>query len=341
MELGTITVIREKKEWEKVLKQFDSFDFYHTYDYHNISKKKDEIPELLVFKHDECLIALPLLVRKVFDTEYFDATSVYGYAGPLAKNINKDFDNTRFHNYLDNYLRSQNIICVFSRMNPYMKHQELVLNKIGAFRTIQNIVNIDLTLSLDEQRSQYRRDTRSRVNKARRLFRVAKANSEEEINTFIAIYTETMEKLNADESYFFDRDYFFNFLDCDGFETDILIAIDLETGDAAAASMFVKTNDIIQYHLSGTKSEYFKLAPSRLLLDEMRLKGSEQGYSYFNLGGGYQSPEDALFAFKSSFSNNLRTWNVWSYIADQEKYDELTKEVGAPESEFFPKYRAK
>jgi lipid II:glycine glycyltransferase (peptidoglycan interpeptide bridge formation enzyme) len=130
-------------------------------------------------------------------------------------------------------------------------------------------------------------------------------------------------------------------MDCTDFKTDILLAVHLETGDIAAASMFVKTNNIIQYHLSGTTSEYFKLAPSRLLLDEMRLLGTEEGYTYFNLGGGYQSPEDALFAFKSSFSNNLKTWNVWSYVADEGKYDELSKDVQTHDTDFFPKYRAK
>ena len=154
----------------------------------------------MVYKQDETTIALPLLVRKVFDTGYADATSVYGYAGPLSKNVNKEFDNSQFHNYLDKYLRSRKIISVFSRLNPYMDQQETVLRNIGKFRTIQNIVNIDLTLNLEEQRSQYRRDTRSRVNKARRLFRVVKAKSEEEINAFIEIYTETMEKLNAGDS---------------------------------------------------------------------------------------------------------------------------------------------
>ncbi|MCW5515612.1 GNAT family N-acetyltransferase [Muriicola sp. Z0-33] len=341
MELETVTIIRDKNEWESVLKEFDTFDFYHTYDYHNISKAEGEIPELLVYRQDECLIALPLLVRRVFDTKYFDATSVYGYAGPLSKNLGEDFDNSAFHTYFDNYLRSQNIISVFSRLNPYIDGQEAVLKNIGKFRTIQNIVNIDLTLSLDEQRSQYRRDTRSRVNKARRLFRVVKATTPEEIEAFISIYTETMEKLNASESYFFDKSYFFEFLECEDFKTDILLAVHLETGDIGAATMFVKTNNIIQYHLSGTKSEYFKLAPSRLLLDEMRLQGTEQGYTFFNLGGGYQSPEDALFAFKSSFSNNLKTWNVWTYIADQQVYDELAKEVDVADEEFFPKYRAK
>jgi len=341
MVLDTIRIIEAKNDWEAVLKEFEAYDFYHTYDYHQISKSPDEAPLLVVYEEEDVLVALPLLLRKIFDTDFYDATSVYGYAGPLTKNVDEYFDNNRVSESLREYFREKNIISVFSRLNPYIPHQDVVLKGIGEVRSIGNIVNIDLTKSLDEQRSAYRRDTRSRVNKARRLCTVRKAETEQDIKSFIAIYNETMEKLNADDSYFFKEGYFYDFLKCNGFQTDILLAIHNETGDVTAASMFVKTNNIIQYHLSGTRSDYMKIAPSRLLLDEMRIIGTQEGYTYFNLGGGYQSREDALFEFKSSFSNDHKSFKVWTFVVDVERYDALTKISGAGESDFFPAYRAK
>ncbi|HMB62442.1 MAG TPA: GNAT family N-acetyltransferase [Eudoraea sp.] len=339
--MDTIRIIEAKNDWEAVLKEFEAYDFYHTYDYHQISKSPDEAPLLVVYEEEDVLVALPLLLRKIFDTDFYDATSVYGYAGPLTKNVDEYFDNNRVSESLREYFREKNIISVFSRLNPYIPHQDVVLKGIGEVRSIGNIVNIDLTKSLDEQRSAYRRDTRSRVNKARRLCTVRKAETEQDIKSFIAIYNETMEKLNADDSYFFKEGYFYDFLKCNGFQTDILLAIHNETGDVTAASMFVKTNNIIQYHLSGTRSDYMKIAPSRLLLDEMRIIGTQEGYTYFNLGGGYQSREDALFEFKSSFSNDHKSFKVWTFVVDVERYDALTKISGAGESDFFPAYRAK
>ncbi len=338
--MGMINIIKTKVEWDTILNKIETYDFYHTYDYHTISKNQEETPVLVVYEEGNILIALPLLIRGIGDTAYYDATSVYGYAGPLTKGITQDFDTLNFQTSLNSYLEEQNIVSVFSRLNPYIPYQETILNGIGAVKAIGKVVNIDLTISLEEQRAAYRRDTKSRVNKARRLCSVKKAETKEDILAFIAIYNETMEKLNADTTYFFDPDYFFNFLSCDGFKTEILLAVHNESKEIAAGSMFVKSNNIIQYHLSGTKSEYMKIAPSRLLLDEMRIQGTQEGYTYFNLGGGYQSKEDALFNFKSSFSNDTKQFKLWTHIVNQKTYSDLCLSAKVGETDFFPAYRA-
>ncbi|MCM4164769.1 MULTISPECIES: GNAT family N-acetyltransferase [unclassified Arenibacter] len=335
-----LNIITEKNDWEKVLEQLGVFDFYHTYDYHYLSKNDGEKPVLLVYNKDNLTIALPLLVRQIFDTDYFDATSVYGYVGPLSNNTKETQDFKEYQNCLNEYFRSNRIIAVFSRLNPYIPQQAEILSGIGEVKPIGNIVNIDLTQSLEQQRSAYRRDTRSRINKARRLCTIRKAESREDIKSFIDIYLETMRKLDANTSYFFDENYFFNFLKCKGFKTDILLAMHNESNKAIAGSMFVKTNDIIQYHLSGTKTEFLNIAPARLLLDEMRLLGSEEKYTYFNLGGGYHSKEDALFNFKSSFSNDIKQFSVWKVVVDDNIYGQLKKDANIGETEFFPAYRA-
>ncbi|NND16916.1 MAG: peptidoglycan bridge formation glycyltransferase FemA/FemB family protein [Eudoraea sp.] len=337
---NSIRIIQNKIEWDSIIKKMDSYDFYHTYDYHVISKNDDETPALIVYTESDNEIALPLLIRRVFDTEYQDATTVYGYAGPVSRNLTGDFDNSNFLAQLNAFFQELGLISVFMRLNPFVPLQDIILQGLGHPRFVGNLVNINLTKSLEEQRSAYRRDTRSRVNKARRLCTVKKAETEEEIKEFIDIYTETMQKLEADSSYFFSEDYFFDFLKCDGFETDILLAIDIETQEVAAGSMYVKTNDIIQYHLSGTRSKFMKLAPSRLLIDEMRIRGTEEGYKHFNLGGGYNSREDALFDFKFSFSDEIRGWNIWDHIVDKKIYNELTQKFNAIDGNYFPAYRS-
>lgn len=332
-------VIISKEEWMKNLESNGFYDFYHTYDYHHISKKEGEDPVLLTYSDGEGTISLPLLLRDIPNTKFKDATSVYGYAGPLSSEGISESLISGFTDSLEDYFKTEQIITVFSRLNPYISEQERVLKDVGVVKDIGLVVNIDLTLDPDVQRSQYRRDTRSRVNKARRLCTVRKAETQKEIEEFIDIYIETMQKLNADESYFFDKSYFFDFLKCEGFLTDILLAIDSETDLVAAGSMFVKTKNIVQYHLSGTRSKFMKIAPARLLLDEMRLKATEEGYRYFNLGGGYKSQEDALFNFKSSFSNDHKPFKVWNYISDVEEYERLCKNIDSKTTGFFPLYR--
>lgn len=333
-----LEIISNKSEWDQTLSEIGSFDFYHTYDYHYISKNKDEQPLLIVYKKDSIIIAVPFLKREIPDTEYFDFTSVYGYTGPIAKNVTENFKNEHFNTLFKNYLAETKVVSIFSRMNPYIKDQDPILEGIGTLDIIGSLVNIDLTLDIAESRAAYRKDTKSRVNKARRACSIKAAETKDEVNSFIEIYLETMQKLEASDTYFFNHQYFFDFLKCDGFETDILLAIHNETGEVIAGSMFVKTNNIIQYHLSGTKSNFMNIAPSRILLDEMRIKGTELGFKYFNLGGGYQSKEDALFSFKSSFSKDIKQWKAWKYVVNDNVYNELSKNKEA--SSFFPAYRA-
>lgn len=335
-----INIIKTKEAWEEVLSHCNSYDFHHTYDYHELSKNENETPLLISYAKNDTVIALPLLIRNIEGTDYKDATSVYGHPGPISNEIEIAENYADFHEHLNQFFESEQIVSVFSRLNPYIPLQDEILKGLGVVSTVGNMVNIDLTKDLDAQRSAYRRDTRSRVNKVRRLCSVKKAETKEEIQQFIDIYLETMAKLEANDSYFFENKYFFDFLDCDGFETDILLAVLNETEEVIAGTMFVKTNNIIQYHLSGTKNEHFKIAPSRLLLDEMRIQGTAEGYTYFNLGGGYNGKDDALFSFKSSFSDDIKVFKAWKHVVNQEVYGELSRKVKTSDSDFFPAYRA-
>ena len=114
-----LDIITSKDEWQTILNNISEYDFYHTYDYHRISKNEEETAVLIVYKEKRHLIALPLLIRRIPDTDYFDATSVWGYTGPLCKNINDKFDNSDFINQFNAYLKLNNIISVFSRLNPF------------------------------------------------------------------------------------------------------------------------------------------------------------------------------------------------------------------------------
>jgi lipid II:glycine glycyltransferase (peptidoglycan interpeptide bridge formation enzyme) len=126
------------------------------------------------------------------------------------------------------------------------------------------------------------------------------------------------------------------------FKSEVLLAIDNESGQTIGASQYIMTNDIVQYHLSGTKDDFLHLMPTKLLIDEMRMIASEKGYVYFNLGGGLGGRDnDSLFNFKSSFSKDFKDFNLWKYICNQKIYDELVLKKGIlDESDYFPLYRS-
>ena len=213
------------------------------------------------------------------------------------------------------------------------------METIGHIEPLGDVVNIDITLPVEISRRAYGKSNKNQINKLRRECTVVKAKHEQDILEFIDIYNENMERLNAEKHYFFSKDYFMNFLKITDFDTDILLVKENSSNTYIAGAMFVKTNNsIVQYHLSGTRTAYLRMKPSKLFLDEMRLLATNDKYKYFNLGGGLGSTADSLFEFKASFSKDFRTFRIWKYIVNQNVYNELSKEV-AMKTNYFPKYR--
>ena len=89
-------IITSRHKWRQCLNEIELYDFYHTYNYHILEKGKNNQPVLLKYTEGSSVIALPLIIRKIEKSEHFDATSVYGYSGPIAKNISKGFNNNLF-----------------------------------------------------------------------------------------------------------------------------------------------------------------------------------------------------------------------------------------------------
>ncbi|MDY8136277.1 GNAT family N-acetyltransferase [Aquimarina sp. 2201CG5-10] len=336
-----INVLKNKKDWHDLLENVGYYDFYHTYDYHHLSKSADETPILIKYEKEDKIIGLPLLLRKIFDTDYYDITSVYGYAGPIQKNIDNAFDNLDFRNQLQLFFKEQKVVSVFSRLNPLIQNQQEILDGLGEIKKLSQVVNIDLTLDPQIQRSLFSKTTKRYINKARKLCSIKSITSKEDISIFMKLYYENMDRVQARKSYYFDKDYFYSFINSTDFDTEILCAVHNETEEVISAAMMVKTNDIIQYHISGTLNDYLHLTPIRLLIDEMRIKGTDKKYRYFNLGGGLGSSEDSLFRFKSSFSKDYKDFKIWRYIVNKEVYKELSATYSNIEedSDFFPRYR--
>lgn len=336
-----IEIIKDKKNWDSILKSLDSFDLYHTYDYHHITKNKLDEPILVKYTEDRKIIAIPFLLRKIEGTPYFDLTSVYGYPGPISKNIDHKFNNEHFISEFQAYLTAHNIISLFSRLNPFIANQHRCIHSLGERSNLSKVVNIDLTLALDSQLQAYHKRLRTHVNKARRLCNIKFADTKEEVLAYIDLYYKNMERVNAKKYYFFKEKYFFDLMNSKDFNTRLLLASDKESNTIIAGAMFITTNQIVQYHLSGTDEDKLDYYPIKLLIDEMRIIATQENSTFFNLGGGVGSKEDSLFHFKSGFSKDFKDFNLWKVIVNQEIYDQLSLgKCIESESNFFPLYRS-
>lgn len=341
-----IEAIKDKNEWGTQLDLVGNSDFYHTYDYHILSKNDDEEPVLLKYSSGKTNILLPLLIRTIEGSNYKDATSVYGYAGPLVISLDDTFNNLEFKDVLDSFLTRNKVISIFSRLHPYIDHQDSILDGLGTISILGNVVNIDLTDTVENQRAKFNRRLKTYLNKARRSCTVIKGNIDEHLDDFIRLYHENMKRVDADESYFFSRDYYRGVLESEEYKSELSLCLLNETQEIIGASMFMKKGNIVQYHLSGLSEDHFDLNPIKLIIDEMRIKSTEEGFKYFNLGGGLGSKEDSLFRFKSGFSKDFRVFKTWKYIVNKEAYkaqtyDVLGQDFDLSTIEYFPAYRLK
>ncbi len=342
-----IEIIQDKKKWDALIDSFEESDFYHTYDYHQLSRNVHDYSVLIKYSGQRITIALPLLIRSIEDSKLKDATSVYGYAGPLSTSVPSSADQAQFRRELLEYFKSKSMVSVFSRLNPFIPRQELILQGLGEIVSPGNVVNIDLRLDLERQKHQYHRRLRTYINKCRREYSIKNGVTREEVEQFISLYRKNMHRVNAKTKYYFDNNYFFGLMVSRSFDTELLLALSNDNKQVVAGAMFIKRNRIVQYHLSGVDEDYLKLNPVKLLIDEMRLRAAAQNYWYFNLGGAAGNKVDSLFDFKRSFSHDIHAFNLWRFVVDQKKYNQLVEQKGklycslknVPCLDFFPCYR--
>jgi sugar O-acyltransferase (sialic acid O-acetyltransferase NeuD family) len=346
-------LLESKEEWRRALS--GPCDFYHLSFYHELARDLGHgEPRLFVYESGRYRISLPLLIRPIDvpeessgGTQLYDATSVYGYAGPVASHSDiPDHIRRDFQESLTRALREMKVVSLFSRLHPLFDQSSL-LSGLGVIVNNGNTVSIDLSLPEELQLAQYRRDHRHGVRKLLGMGATCEIDTElKHLEAFIDMYHRNMERVGAKAEYFFPRSYFQTLMTTS--EAMARLFVCTIQGKLACASIFMKCGKIIQYHLSATSEEFVKYAPTKLLLDTARRWGVEQGATTLHLGGGVGSSVDSLFEFKAGFSEIRHEFSTWRWILSESEYRKLTSSrTGEGEmdinqslsSEFFPAYR--
>ena len=334
-----VVSLEDKQTWNNRIRSMLFYDFYHLSEYHELNTTGT--PLLFYYKDSQVSIAFPFILRKISGTEYNDISSVYGYPGPVANRLDLPLDSIRnFQKELVSFFDFQRIVSVFSRLHPLFPEQSSVLKNMGSIEDLNLTVGIDLSLPLEEQRRQYSASLRNGINALRRKEVIVKrAQTPDEINSFIEIYRENMSRVNAAPGYYFSSEYFYKFLD----SIDSAIFLAYHEREVIAGSLFAFCDTIMQFHLSATKNDFLKWSPVKLVIDEARLYGIEQNIRFLHLGGGVNGKNDSVFAFKSRFSRSRFQFKIWKYIHNKEMYQQLIRdshEINNDETSFFPLYRA-
>ncbi|MEG4247885.1 GNAT family N-acetyltransferase [Microcoleus sp. Pol10D4] len=332
-------------------------DIYHLPEYLYLeSVRYNAVAEAILIAEDDKIFFLPYLLRRcdhIFDQslatqEVFDVVSPYGYPGILLSDkaaSTKEFLDGAI-NQLISALRAKGVCSAFFRLHPILNSGFNDFLSPDICNVNGETVSVNLKLSEAEIWSQTRSEHRTSINKLKRSGMTARmVPFQESIGEFISIYYETMDRLGAGRSYYFDDEYFSHFSKLG--EKVHLCIVELEE-KVTCSGIFTECGGIIQYHLGGTRNEFFKQAPSKLMFDYVRFWAKERGNEVFHLGGGVGGGKDTLYHFKAGFSKQTHTFLTLRLIINEEKYRHLVelqaKSLNAEVEEllstkFFPAYR--
>lgn len=330
-------------------------DIYHLPEYVALEARRTKTTaEALLIEDEQRLFFVPYLLRQcndIFEAEsisqdIFDVVSPYGYPGILLSEAaanNPEFLELAMKQLILVFWEKK-VCSAFIRLHPLL-NQSLSQQFPNICQSNGETVSIDLTLSEPEIWQQTRPEHRTHINRCKRAgFKALMVPFEKYIDEFMPIYKETMERVNAQQLYYFNYKYFAELADL---KEKIHLCI-LDLGGIACGGIFTECCGIVQYHLGATKNEFLKNSPSKLMFDYVRFWAKERGNKVFHLGGGLGGAKDSLYNFKAGFSKQTHTFTTLRLITEQNIYHNLVELRAqslniATESllatDYFPAYR--
>ncbi len=253
----------------------------------------------VAFRYDEAgqVFLLPLLLRPVPDTDLRDATSPYGYPGPVGS-VDDAFW-ARAFGAMTEMLCTQGIDTVFTRLHPLLPACHEALIAAGTVVHHGQTVSIDLTLSRDEIWSQTHRSHRNQINKAIRAGVEIVFDDWTLFDAWIQTYHATMRRVGAADFYFFDAGYFHGLRTALGDHLHLAVAV--HDGQVLGGNLFFEYAGIMHTHLQSTADGFVHYA-DKLLYHAVRTWGRDRGNTVYHLGGGVGGSADSLFRYKSQFA---------------------------------------
>lgn len=336
--------------WRSVLEEIGSYDFFHLPEFHRLSEINGEGEAVLVvYREQGYAIALPMLLRDItlpselgMPLGLRDATSIRGLAGPIAsEGAIPGQVIRRFQGCMQRFFEANSVITAYSRLNPLLDQLRL-LEGYGTVIEQGVTVSIDLTLPLDEQVRRYSRNRRQEVARLKKLgFSCAEAGIEC-LDDFMRVYYETMDRLEADKAYYFDRSFVEYLLTEMGDSMRLFVC--RFDGNITSAVICADCPGMVEMYLAGMATESVPMSPCKLLYDSVREWATARGAKALHMGGSIGGKRDELYKFKMAFGCREHEYHTWRHVVDPEVYDDLCRELwlwtGAePDVSYFPAYR--
>ena len=341
----TVYSLEQSEQWDSVVRSFKEYDAYWLSGYVKAFQIHGDGEPLLFFYEDSDVRGINVAMKRdiandpnfsglINKGEYYDFATPYGYGGWIIEGDNTE---NLFENYAS-WLKKNKIISEFVRFHPMLQNQDRCSDFYEIIQ-LGEVVHMDLSSPeliwkniISKNRNMIRKATKNDI-------RIYNGRFPQIYDKFRKIYNATMDKDDADDYYYFKEEFYASVLNDLPYNAQVFWAE--KDNVVIAASIMLATNNMMNYHLSGSLKAYSSLAPTNLLLYEAALWGNANGYKTLYLGGGVGSGEDSLLKFKRAFYKEpLNHFYIGKAIYDNEKYEELLQlREDIDNQNFFPKYR--
>lgn len=316
------------KSWNNYLDTFctNKRDIYFREEYVKLCvKTKNETALSLVISEGNNYMIFPFIERFFIhkDSVYKDFETAYGYGGPIFNTDNTNFIREA-NSLMFETFKKNDYICGFVRFHPLLNNERYF--QIGNVLEDRRTVGMDISLKeediwMKEIHTKNRNIIKKGEKNGLKFYADYKFTY---LDDFINLYNQTMNKLSADDFYYFDAHYYKTFIK--KIRGCFLGVVFLEDKILSAA-IFMYEGIYAHYHLSGSDRNYLSYLPNNFMLYQAALELKKHGVKIFHLGGGTTSNErDSLFCFKEKFSKHFYQFSIGKVIFNKEIYNKVCNE---------------
>lgn len=254
----------------------------------------------------------------------YDISSLYGRGGLVGSPAGLRNKNL-FYEELSKYCYSNNIICSFDRFHPVIGN-DLYADQSAHIIEVGGFVVVDLRHDLDVIEQAFKHSIRKHLRKAEnnKIVCFSEINCLH-VREFIDIYSHTMNRNNANQFYFFSKEYF------EAVEKEISGQFHFfyaKSGSEIVSCELVLHQGIYSHSfLGGTKRDAMPLCANHLIKRQIIRTMKKLGCEYFLLGGGPQK-DDGIFNFKKGYApDGVFPSKVGGVIWDKLSYESVREKM--------------
>ena len=330
-EFATIKTQKDIIIYNAILEKLKMFNTFYSIPYCK-TESSNNLSYFLLKKKNEPVILMPIILTLIesnlFENNqtYMDATSPYGFNGPLFNNNINDFSLMLFWKNVDNWYKKNNVVTEFIRFNLDFNYKNYTGNLIS---TLNNVVgqlgSFEIIWNNFKQkvRNNYRK---AESNNLKIKFFKNELITADILSDFYNIYIDTMERNKATGNYFYSKEYFEDLINYK--QNNILITMVYFEDKAISTELIIINHKTMYSYLGGTLNNYFEFRPNDFLKIEVIKWGLENNMNFYALGGGRKN-NDGLYQYKKAFfpKDNNVVFYTGRKVINENVYNILIKDL--------------